>query len=64
MSIWKNISLFQSRRALNFNSPNKERTGDRFIPTRAGANWDVNFALIQVRFIPEEVLWFLSISNN
>ncbi|KAG0728890.1 Fizzy-related [Chionoecetes opilio] len=30
-------------------SPSKDRNGDRFIPTRAGANWDVNFALIQPR---------------
>ncbi|KAK8722014.1 hypothetical protein OTU49_012431, partial [Cherax quadricarinatus] len=32
---------------VSIQSPSKERTGDRFIPTRAGANWDVNFALIQ-----------------
>ncbi|XP_071546432.1 fizzy-related protein homolog isoform X3 [Panulirus ornatus] len=32
---------------ISVQSPSKDRTGDRFIPTRAGANWDVNFALIQ-----------------
>ncbi|KAK7044026.1 Fizzy-related protein, partial [Halocaridina rubra] len=43
-------SPISPRRRLTYNpvqSPKKDRTGDRFIPTRAGANWDVNFALIQ-----------------
>jgi hypothetical protein len=31
------------------NSPQKERYGDRFIPSRAGNNWQTNFSLIQVR---------------
>ena len=31
------------------NSPQKERYGDRFIPSRAGNNWQVNFNMIQVR---------------
>ena len=30
------------------NSPQKERYGDRFIPSRAGNNWQVNFNMIQV----------------
>ncbi|RXG70855.1 WD repeat-containing protein fzy-1 [Armadillidium vulgare] len=34
------------RRTLTF-SPKKENPGDRFIPTRAGSKWDVNFALLQ-----------------
>ena len=29
-------------------SPQKERYGDRFIPSRAGNNWQVNFNMIQV----------------
>lgn len=29
------------------NSPNKEKYGDRFIPSRAGNNWQVNFNMIQ-----------------
>lgn len=29
------------------NSPQKERYGDRFIPSRAGNNWQVNFNMIQ-----------------
>ncbi|GAB6026085.1 Fizzy- protein [Chamberlinius hualienensis] len=28
-------------------SPLKERYGDRFIPSRAGANWQINFGMIQ-----------------
>ena len=31
------------------NSPQKDKYGDRFIPSRAGNNWQVNFNLIQVR---------------
>ena len=31
------------------NSPQKDKYGDRFIPARAGNNWNVNFNLIQVR---------------
>ena len=31
------------------NSPQKDKYGDRFIPSRAGNNWNVNFNLIQVR---------------
>ena len=31
------------------NSPQKERYGDRFIPSRAGNNWQVNFNMIQVK---------------
>ena len=30
------------------NSPQKEKYGDRFIPSRAGNNWQVNFNMIQV----------------
>ena len=30
------------------NSPQKDKYGDRFIPSRAGNNWQVNFNLIQV----------------
>ena len=33
------------------NSPQKERYGDRFIPSRAGNNWQVNFNMIQVSSI-------------
>ena len=33
------------------NSPQKERYGDRFIPSRAGNNWQVNFNMIQVRVL-------------
>ena len=29
-------------------SPQKERYGDRFIPSRAGNSWQVNFNMIQV----------------
>lgn len=32
------------------NSPQKDKYGDRFIPSRAGNNWQVNFNLIQVSF--------------
>jgi len=31
----------------NTNSPMKERYGDRFIPSRAGANWQITFGMIQ-----------------
>ena len=30
------------------NSPQKDKYGDRFIPSRVGNNWQVNFNLIQV----------------
>ena len=33
------------------NSPQKEKYGDRFIPSRAGNNWQVNFNMIQVKKI-------------
>ena len=33
------------------NSPQKEKYGDRFIPSRAGNNWQVNFNMIQVRSV-------------
>lgn len=29
------------------NSPNKDKYGDRFIPSRAGSNWQINFNMIQ-----------------
>lgn len=32
-------------------SPSKEKYGDRFIPSRAGSNWHVNFNMIQVRVL-------------
>ncbi|MCL4132534.1 UNVERIFIED_CONTAM: hypothetical protein GTU68_002392, partial [Idotea baltica] len=38
--------LSPCRRLLTF-SPKKEKPGDRFIPTRAGSKWDINFALLQ-----------------
>jgi hypothetical protein len=30
-------------------SPQKEKYGDRFIPSRAGTNWQTNVNMIQVR---------------
>ena len=33
------------------NSPQKEKYGDRFIPSRAGNNWQVNFNMIQVSYV-------------
>ena len=32
-------------------SPQKERYGDRFIPSRAGNNWQVNFNMIKVCWV-------------
>jgi len=34
------------------NSPQKEKYGDRFIPSRAGNNWQVNFNMIQDKGSP------------
>ena len=43
------------------NSPQKERYGDRFIPSRAGNNWQVNFNMIQVSGIIMVVIVILSV---
>jgi len=31
-------------------SPNKDRYGDRFIPSRSGNTWETNFSPVAVRF--------------
>jgi len=48
----QNTSPLSSPRMLRkpitpINSPNKEKYGDRFIPSRAGNNWNINFNMIQ-----------------
>ncbi|XP_067118360.1 fizzy-related protein homolog isoform X1 [Centruroides vittatus] len=37
----------RGRLLTSINSPSKDIYGDRFIPRRAGANWQVNFSMIQ-----------------
>merc|ERR1719468_54825 len=37
----------ETKRLTPVNSPQKEKYGDRFIPSRAGNTWDVSFSLIQ-----------------
>merc|ERR1719430_2174627 len=53
----QNVDPFTSprmaRRQLTpVNSPQKEKYGDRFIPSRAGNNWQVNFNMIQDKGSP------------
>lgn len=32
-------------------SPSKDKYGDRFIPSRAGASWHINFNIPKVRIV-------------
>ena len=42
-----------------FNPPLQEKYGDRFIPSRAGNNWQVNFNMIQVLFFFKYIYAYL-----
>ena len=44
------------------NSPQKDKYGDRFIPSRAGNNWQVNFNLIQVS-VERSGWWLVALRN-
>ena len=50
------------------NSPQKEKYGDRFIPSRAGNNWQTSFSLIQVKNVFLRPFWktlfFVTVLNK
>ena len=36
-------------------SPSKDKYGDRFIPSRAGASWHINFNIPKVRIVKKKL---------